>query len=67
LKAASILWTRALSAAELFKRVELIMGDSVRAITPDTITAAASVNANSRNSVPAGRQETDGGVNRGQM
>jgi hypothetical protein len=28
------------------------MGDRVSATTPDTITAPASVNANSRNSVP---------------
>ena len=31
---------------------ELIIGDSVRATTPDTMTAPASVNANSRKSAP---------------
>jgi hypothetical protein len=40
----------ALSA--LFKNTEHIIGDSVSAITPDTITEPASVKANSRNSEP---------------
>lgn len=33
-------------------KTEHIIGDSVNAITPDTITEPASVNANSRNSAP---------------
>ena len=39
-------------SSALFSKTEHIMGDSVNAITPDTITAPASVKANSRNSEP---------------
>ena len=41
---------RSVSAA--LSSLELIMGDSVSATTPETITAPARVNANSRKSVP---------------
>ncbi|CFP10590.1 Uncharacterised protein [Bordetella pertussis] len=40
------------SETRLFSRNELITGERVRAITPDTPTAAASVKANSLNSEP---------------
>ena len=39
-------------SSALFNSTEHIIGDNVSAITPDTITAPASVKANSRNSEP---------------
>ena len=43
--------------------LEHIIGDSVRAITPDTITAPASVKANSRNKVPVSPETKPIGAN----
>src|SRR5258708_27985228 len=39
-------------SSALLRKTEHIIGESVSAITPDTITEPASVNANSRNSEP---------------
>src|SRR5258708_20471250 len=39
-------------SSALLRKTEHIIGESVSAITPDTITQPASVNANSRNSDP---------------